>query len=250
MRRSMMSLLLLISSSLLFAACQPNAATPTPTPVTPATPALRIINHPAPVIPAMNLEIFEQASVFENQPDLFYTNGFTGDSPFAQLDCREIARPSDPLGALTPAYPLATCLNRERGLYSSGCMMPLYTGYVTYRGDQFEVLASLDDFKALFAPIDSGAEALSYALAATGLNAVYGIRLPPGHRALIDTLEDTHVTEVADGYQINLYKSGHCGCGPEATSMTNVLVTTAGEVKTLDQARVFEDASGNVVCVD
>ena len=32
--------------------------------------------------------------------------------------------------------------------------------------------------------------------------------------------------------------------------MINVLVTTAGEVKTLDQVRVFEDASGNVVCVD
>ena len=26
----------------------------------------------------MNLDIFEQASVFENQPDLFYTNGFYG----------------------------------------------------------------------------------------------------------------------------------------------------------------------------
>lgn len=247
MRRSILGLLIVI-----LAACQPNAATPTATPVTPApvTPTLRIINHPAPVIPEMNLEVFEQASVFENNPDVFYSSGATADSPLAAFDCREIARPTDPLGALTPAYPLATCQTRERGLYSSGCMMPMNTRYVIFRENQFEVIESLSEFQALFAPIESAPEALSYALATTGLSAVYGLRLPPGYHALMDTLEDTHVSEVDNGYQINLYKSWHCGCGPEATDMTTVLVTRTGEVTTLDQVRVYEDASGNIVCVD
>jgi hypothetical protein len=245
MRRSLLGLLIVI-----LAACQP-AATPTATPIiTPTVPTPRLIHHPRPDFPPLDLASFEEVSVFKDQADVFYTNGSTDPSPLARFECREIARPGAALGALTPGYPLATCLTQERGLYSSGCMMPLYTRYVTYRGNQFELLASLDDFKALFAPIDSAPEALSYALAATGLDAVYDIRVPPGHRALVETLEDTHVVEVKDGYQINLYESGHCGCGPNALRVTNVLVTTAGDVTTLNETRVTEDASGNVVCVD
>jgi hypothetical protein len=240
---------LLISSLLLLAACQPNSATPTPTPP-PITPAPRVIHHPPPDIPAMNLAPFEQVSVFKDRTDVFYTNGSTAPSPLAKFECREIARPAAALGALTPGYPLATCLTQERGLYSSGCMLPLDTRYVTYRGDQFEIIASLDDFQALFAPIDSASEALSYALATTGSNAIYGIRVPPGHRALTDRLEDTHVIEVKDGYQINLYETAHCGCGPDALRLINVLVTTEGAVTTVSETRVTEDASGNIVCVD
>jgi hypothetical protein len=242
MRRSILGLLIVI-----LAACQPNASTPTAIPFTPAP---RIVHHPPPVIPEMNLEAFEKASVVENNPDLFYTSGSIPDSPLAALGCQEIARPSDPLGALTPAYPVAICRTRERGLYSSGCMMPVNMRYVIFHEKQFEVIESLDEFQAFFAPIESASEALSYALATTGLSAVYGMQLPPGYSALTDTLEDTHVTDVETGYQINLYKSWHCGCGPEAMDMTTVLVTRAGAVTTLSQARVYEDASGNILCVD
>jgi hypothetical protein len=241
MPRLLLSVLIVI-----LAACQP-AATPT---VAPTVTTPRLLHHLQPNFPPLDLASFEEVSVFKDQADVFYTNGSTDPSPLARFECREIARPGAALGALTPGYPLATCLTQERGLYSSGCMMPLYTRYVTYRGDQFELLASLDDFKALFAPIESAPEALSYALATTGLNTLYNIRVPPGHRALVDTLEDTHVVEVKDGYQINLYESGHCGCGPEALRMTAVLVTTTGDVSMLNETRVTEDASGNILCVD
>jgi hypothetical protein len=112
-------------------------------------------------------------------------------------------------------------------IYTDGCMMPIYVRYAIEKDGQFQLLKNQGELKATYAPIESPDEALSYALASTGLEARYNLETPSGYRYQVNQLEDTHVVETGDGYDVLLYHYQVCGCGPHTTS--TVLLHVTGE---------------------
>lgn len=223
--------------------------------------ALQIANHPQPELPAPSLAPFEAAGCTFNE------NGYAEcppDSPFAALGCDQLRAPHDLLGGLDPTYPLALCLylpfqhqNPAQGdpfsaphFYNNGCMMPALVRYVIFKDGNFEMLSTMDELSAVYAPLESPDEALSYSLAATGLSAYYGLQRQLGFRYFVDKLEDTHVRQVDGSYQINLYDYQVCGCGPHTTSIVTVQVSPDGVIQTLSEQPAYENPAEDGLCVD
>jgi hypothetical protein len=246
-KRILVTLIILVLASL---ACQLTSSA-----------TLQVINHPQPVLPPMDLAPFEAAGC---SFDEYGTGECPPDSPFAELGCDRLRAPDDLLGGLDPAYPLALCLyyplqhaSVEQGdpmseprFYNDGCMMPVYVRYVILRDGKFDVLHTLDELQATYAPIDSPEEALSYSLAATGLEARFGQPREVGYRYFVDRLEDTNVSQGENGYQINLYDHQVCGCGPHTTSIITVQVTPDGNLQTIAEQPAYENPAEDGLCVD
>jgi hypothetical protein len=115
----------------------------------------------------------------------------------------------------------------------------------------------------LFAPIESPDEALSYALLVTGYSVKYDpedYRLalfpecdpgPDHYHYYTDVLEDTHVVEVGDGYEINLFDSEKFGCGPHPVWSVAIHVHYDGAIAEQGRMRLFEeDMSGPTCCIE
>jgi hypothetical protein len=222
---------------------------------------LGMVNHPQPELPAADLSPFEAAGCTFDE----YGNGeCPPDSPFAELGCDQLRKPGDLLGGLNPAYPLALCLYyplqhqestqgdpfAEPRFYNDGCMMPVYVRYVIYKDGNFEVLRSIADLRVAYAPVESPDEALSYSLAATGLEARFNQQRQPGYRYFVDRLEDTSVIEAEGGYQINLYDYQLCGCGPHTTSIVTLLVSPDGDIQTVEEQPAYENPAEDGLCID
>lgn len=224
----------------------------------------KVVNHAPPNL-AVDMTAFRDAGC---APGAY---GWTcaEDSPVAAVDCDWVGEPSARLGGLDPAYPLMRCdiypytgkhagdpdsvAQIEAGgyFYNDGCMSPAYVRYIAAHDGEFQVLATVADLQALFAPITSADEALSYALAATDYSAYYGLTVEPGYDYFEKTLEDTHVTEADDGtYTVHLFAYQFCGCGPHVTSSVAVRVSGDGQITKGAFAPAFKDPAEDGLCVD
>lgn len=218
------------------------------------TPEVR--NYPAPGHLSVDAGLFQQAGC---PLDDSGRNLCPPESPLGQLGCDYIATPGSYLGGLDPAYPLNLCwklgrggqtLPRDQYLYREGCLLPQYVRYVVVQNGQYRLLQSLAELQKIYAPIVSPDEALSYALAATGLSAYYGFEAPAGFRYFVDRLEDSHVVETPQGYLVYLYHYQFCGCGPHTTSYVEVLIKPDGSLQETGRTPVFEDPEQDGLCID
>ena len=258
-RNRLVWLCFLLGSGLLFAAC--TGTTPpisttdphiTPSPLTP-----QVVNHSKPSLALSNSDAFRDVGC---PPDKYGFRQCEKGSPLAALGCDLIREPDNLLGGLNPHYPIVECIvipyqhdEQEPGkalvqfrdakqyIYESGCVVPVYIRYIVFRADQFQIIKTKEEFQAVFAPIDSENEALSYALAVTNLSAHYGLEAKPSYRYFADKLEDTHVVQTKDGYEVYLYDYGGCSCSPLTISSVTVSVTTAGEVAQIGQQPIYMD---------
>jgi hypothetical protein len=117
------------------------------------------------------------------------------------------------------------------------------------------IITTQEELRDWFAPIGSADEALSYALVATGYSAKYvpeDYRLavsdicdpgPEHYHYYTDVLEDTHVTEVVNGYHINLFHGEKYGCGPFPVSSVTVEVSFDGSISEFPMIRLFEQGA-------
>ena len=115
---------------------------------------------------------------------------------------------------------------------------------------QLRILKSIGDLGQTYAPIESEDEALSYALAATGLGVRYGLTAQTDLRYFVNRLEDTNVQQIPQGYQVHLFDYKVCGCGPHPTYAVDVLVTNDGQVRELNREKIYEDPAEDGLCVD
>jgi hypothetical protein len=207
---------------------------------TPRTP--RIIEHPQPTLVA-------DASIF----------GPGGSA--VREECRRI---SDAYGGLDPNHPTAVCTKEwesgDQCLRESGGFIRMCERVIVHREGTFQLITTQEELRDLFAPIESADEALSYALVATGYSAKYDpedYRLavpdrcdpgPEGYRYYVDALEDTHVVEVGNGYEINLFTSQVFGCAPHPVSSVPVQVEVDGTIIHLPKVKLFEEDSESVSC--
>jgi hypothetical protein len=214
----------------------------------------RVKNHAAPEF-SLDTTGFDDSSCPEQ-------NGLRICQPEGELGqkgCEQIRLPGEVLSELQPAYPLRMCLIRSVSgqplaegefIYREGCLLSEYVRYAVVKDGQLRILKSLADLQQTYAPIESVDEALSYALAATGLGVRYGLTAQSDLRYFIKRLEDTNVQQIPQGYRVHLFDYKLCGCGPHPTYAVDVLVTSDGQMSELTREKIFEDPTEDQLCVD
>ena len=234
---------LLISLFLLLVACQSKP---------------RFINHPQPNL-SVTFDVFDTAGCSTDS-----SGQCVSDSTLAAFGCDEILVPPSLLGGLNPSYPIAVCelipdqvnaetqAEIEKGLYFfyTGGLFGRYIRYVIFQDGEFRLLKSEAEFRAIYAPVETPEEALSYVLAVTNLSAYYGLSDDPAYTYEVGTIEDTHVTLEPDGYKLHLFHDGVFGCGPHWISEVEVHVSVEGVIRELSQKPIFRDPNQDELCVD
>jgi hypothetical protein len=210
------------------------------------------VNHTPPEL-TVDFEPFEDSGC---PLDRYNFRRCEADSPLAALGCDEI-RQVDLLGGLDPPYPIAECLSslyngpEERDyLFRRGCMEPVAVRYVVWREDEFHLIETDDELRALFAPIETAEEALSFALAVQGsLSARYGLTYQPeSTKYLAGRIQDTHVESLPDGYLVHLFYREYCGCSYHETAAVDVHVTEQGYLEEVKRQAVYRDLLE--MCID
>lgn len=221
----------------------------------------QFINHPAPNLPVV-FDEFTNAGCPAGTSDKTCGTG----TPLADFGCNEILVPSSLTGGLDPAFPIAVCridlyagsltptleseIEEGEFIYHEGGLSRSFIRYVIFQDGEFRLLKTEEDFRSIFAPIESTEEALSYVLALRRYSAYYGLELDPAVEYEVDTLEDTFVTSESDGYLLHLYYYQLFGCGPHWTLAIDVHVSFDGVIEEVSQTQVFRDPNLDELCVD
>jgi hypothetical protein len=210
------------------------------------------VNHPRPEF-RVDLGVFERTGCSANK---YGGLDCEANSPPATLGCDGVRKPSDLWGALEPHYPFFECIGNkvrvetgESPLAREGKYIyktfpeVIYVVYLIYRDGQFELIKTEDEFRAIFAPIETADEALSYVLAlkkGDRLDAYYGLKADPKYQYFVDTIEDTHVETTENGFIVHLFDHYVC---PSRTEAVDVLVTTQGLITGVKRVPIYEDPS-------
>ena len=176
-------------------------------------------------------------------------------NPLFELGCNSITdRPL--LGGLSPSYPIAACTHdlyevysTEGCIFTEGSMFFYCERYVIFRNGNFELISSLDEFREIYAPVESPEEALGFALVSDNLFALYGQSYNDNYIYSVQDLEDTFVESTTGGYLVHVFYKPSFGCPPFETEAVELKVTTDGYVKEIDRHPVFNDPSWNS-CLD
>lgn len=243
-REELLSLVIVVALPvILLVTCGTPAPTYTPTPMPPTATSTpippRFIHHAPPEL-AVDFDVFENAGC---PPDGLGFRHCEADSLLAALGCDRIGKPPDLLGGLEPSHPIALCLidPGRHGIrraqmtdyfYWIGCDEPMAVRYVIWRDDQFHLIKTEDELRAIFAPIVTANEALAYAISVKGRHsAYYGLEYrPKEYEYLVDEIEDTHVDTLTNGYLVHLFWYELCGCGHHKTYAVDFHITNQGHI--------------------
>ena len=142
-------------------------------------------------------------------------------------------------------------LPHGRPAFEPGIPQPdQYIRYLVLFEGQIQLVDSVDGLASLFAPIDSAEEALSYAVATSGLSALYDINETPDLKLYTTPVEETFVKETGDGYLVHLFHTYLCGCGPHIVRSMDVTVSKDGTITISEPVEAFSDPQYDGLCVD
>ncbi len=230
----------------------------------------RFINHPAPAA----LIDFSPFTTAGCPVDEYGYRPCEKDSPLAGLGCDMISEPEPAAGALRPSHPLATCITfgentstgsdidwigggdnytyRSKGdyFYRTGGLINVLVRYVVYEQGQFTLIKTEEEFRVLYAPLETPEEAIGYVQTVTGLDAYYGLQRESGYIYYAQEVEDTHAETAADGYQVFLFSADGSGCGLHNTYVVEFHLTMDGQITQVSKKPVFRDQSQDGMCVD
>jgi hypothetical protein len=191
---------------------------------------------------------------------------FSDDTLLAAFGCTEIQAPSNLIGGLEPSYPIVICalqyisgepteelaaeIDNEQFFYYTGGLFGSYVRYIIYQDGEFVLLKTEEDFRRLYAPVESPEEALSYVLATRNLSAYYGFQYDPAYEYEVDMIEDTYITPDADGYLVHLFYDQAFGCGPHWISEVDVHVSVEGAIEERSSRPLFRNPDLDDVCFD
>jgi hypothetical protein len=209
----------------------------------------QIINHEKPNI-QVEFSPFVDAGC--NQSD-GYENWYRCEegSPLLELGCNSIEN-KPLLGGLVPNYPIAACdyeINEYIGVadlppdgcvYADGGLMTFCNRYIIYKDGKYQLIKTLDEFRNLYAPVDSPEEALSFVLASDNLIAYYGQAKNNDYIYSVEVLEDTYVETIADGYIVHVFDT-YSTCEKFETKSVDVNVTRDGHLTELNRTLVYTD---------
>ncbi len=180
------------------------------------------------------------------------------DSPVGMLGCSRLWT-SPLLSGVTPSEPLAGCqvfdpahsLDPGDYVLAPEGMLPIYTRYLALSETGPVLLKSASAFRERYAPVDSPAEAITFATALTSLTPLSSFDAPRGLRYFLPVIEETEVVATSSGYLVkNLLKRKFFGCGPHTNSLVDVAVSRDGLVQVVNERKAFEDPKEDGLCVD
>lgn len=215
----------------------------------PATRLPEITRYPQPVI-TISQDLYQES----NCSDEYYYRICAPQSPLGKLGCRQIFRPPENLGGLTPPIPMLICRTDDETLppdayiVNQGCSQAVYLRYVIQQDGKYRLIKNIAELQAVFAPIETPQEAISYAIAATGYSPFSDHQPQPGTRYFVDQMEETHAVETPQGYRVNLVDERFCGCGPHTVRGVEVTITHGGEVSIGTPQPLYQDPELDTVC--
>jgi hypothetical protein len=222
----------------------------------------KIVNHPAPDL-KVDFTPFENAGCPLN--DSGYTHICEEGSVLYNLECDRLSSVPDEFGGLSPAYPMAICTYVPYGrddvaepwntpaseyFYNVGGPMPMLVRYVIFVNGEFQLIKNPDEFRAVFAPVDSPDEALSFALALADVYAEFDMVFLPGYRYEVKTLEETYVETTGDGYLVHGFDYQFFGCGPHYYYAVDIMVTPDGRVQENSRTKIYRNPLFDGLCQD
>lgn len=181
------------------------------------------------------------------------------------LGCDLIKPVSDLLGGLDPLYPMAKCVISTMNhpeisdpynvpqtdyIFNAGGPLPDLVRYVIYKDGEVLLIKNPDEFREVFAPVESANEALSFTLAMKDYAAYYGLEKDNNLKYYVDTIEDSHVETTADGFIVHVFHYKFFGCGPHYTTAFQVNVTRDGMVEEISRENIYSDPSMDDLCQD
>jgi hypothetical protein len=218
-----------------------------------AAAAPRVINHPPIPLKADAAAFAPKRTGCKGNSDFLECKK----GPIAELGCDSITL--DDLLAALP-FPTAHCWKYHHGpmlpagdyIRGPRGMVQVYERLVVLENGHYRLLKNMSGFYGAAKPVTSEAQALSTAVAVTGVPPAYGLKVVPGYRYFVSTLEDTFVTrgEHDDFIVHNLRAYAQFGCGPHTTSFLTVRVPRVGGVSEISTVKAFEDPKQDGLCVD
>lgn len=159
------------------------------------------------------------------------------------------------LGSLTPDLPLATgmrsqCQNDD-GVVFLGGLLGSCNQYLVQEAQNVQLLKNGSAFQSYFAPIESAAEAASYAIARSGSDWKSSFpEIKENFRFYTRLLRRSRVETTKDGFQVLLYAYAQFGCGPHSTYAITYQVGRDGSFSETTRQRVWEDPALDGLCAD
>ena len=222
----------------------------------------KLIHHEA---PDLNVDF----TPFENAgcplDEYGYNRFCEEDSVLYNMECDRLLPVPDELGGLTPSYPMAIC--RYEPIWRTGVTDPYHTPdteyffdvggptpmlvrYVIYVNGEFQLIKNQDAFRAVFAPVDSPEEALSFALAFKDVYTMYNLEYSLKYRYEVRTLEESYVETTSDGYIVHAFDYQFFGCGPHYYYAVDLNVTPDGRVDEISRTKIYRAPGLDGLCQD
>ncbi len=162
------------------------------------------------------------------------------------LGCDEAQAPPFYAAALQPDYPFMECIHARGEPADLTYFRQLngldqrYRTYAILQDDRYRLMIKKTEFQVTFSPVESADEALSFAMALTGLGTRFDLQSLEGVEFLVETLSETHVEETPDGYLVYLFDWSHqMGCDTHPFYAVTVLVTPEGEVREIARDEIY-----------
>lgn len=234
--------------------------------------ALALISFTVLLLASCRLSQFNPFKTVEEYPAPEFTvdnTRFTELGCFDSADClpadlKNISFPVDSIypldnsfGGLDPKLPMAEAGNMSfdydtvyPAVYTNGCMGTYYVRYLVEVEGEIRLIDSAEGMKELYAPIESEDEALSYAVAVTGLTPLNDLNMHPLYKRYTRPLVESHSTFDGEQYTVNLYDTYICGCGPHIVSSVTVSVQQDGSFTLSEPLGAFSDPKTDGMCID
>ena len=207
-------------------------------PATPVAATPQFVLHPPPYLSENDPNLLAQAGCEISPHTLDAT--CAPDSPLNQYGCFFLTYP-EWIHFKKPAPEVslvATCYQYiedpedapQGAIHIVGCAFKKIPQYIFQVQGEYVSVDTIQELQELYLPLESAAQALSYAQLRTGLHAYFDLSYDPTLLYLQDTIESTQVTEIAAGYRMNLYHKTGCSCEPWITSQVILEVGQNGEV--------------------
>jgi len=222
----------------------------------------QIVYHPVPDL-KVDFTPFENVGCPLN--DTGYSRICEEDSVLYTLGCDRIAEAPDQFGGLSPAYPIAICTYvpmlrpgvadphntpASEYFYNVGGPMPMLVRYVIIVDSEFRLVKNADEFRAVFGPVESPDEALSFSLALADVFPLYDLKFNLKYRYEVRILEETYVETIGDGYIVHVFDYQFFGCGPHYYYAVDLNVTPDGRVGEISRTPIFRDPRLDGLCQD
>jgi hypothetical protein len=223
-------------------------------PATPIEATPQFTSYPLPEISSNTDDLLLEAGCEKHSE---YDVSCAQDSPLKAFDCFFITDPKQIYFKPEANFSLVAGCNiwaedwenpPEGTITISGCAFKFKQGYIFQTDEKYVLIDTIVQLDELLVPIDSPAEALSYALMRTGLNAYFDFTYDPTLLYLQESIQGTHITEEGGGYVMNLFHFEGCGCEPWITSQVKIRVDRSGKITWMDAIPVYMTTGFS--CVD